>query len=252
MKRWCLALAVMALFLGLWQAACQFDVVLPLLLPSPAAIGAWLVSSLGNGSLEDACVVTLQRLVTGYLPGLALGLLFGSLSYAHTLVRDTLGLAALGLQTLPSVCWAPLALLWFGHSEAAMRFVVIMGSVWSIQIATRNSLAQVPLLWINTARVIGVSRTRMWTRVMLPAALPGLIAGARLGWAFAWRSLMAAEIYVAILDRMGLGQMLHYGRELLAMDQAMGVMLTIIILGIAVDKMIFLPIDHYLQKTRGR
>lgn len=252
MKRFLLAALVVALFLGLWQAACRFEPVSPLLLPSPKAVGAWIFYAIADGGLKDACAVTLQRLATGYAPGLALGLLFGCLAYANHLVNDTLGLAALGLQTLPSVCWAPLALLWFGHSEAAMRFVVVMGSVWSVQMATRNSLARVPSLWINTARVIGVSRVRMWTGVMLPAALPGLMSGARLGWAFAWRSLMAAEIYVAVLDRMGLGQMLHYGRELLAMDQTMGVMLAIIILGVAADKAVFLPMERYMHRTRGR
>lgn len=251
MKHRCLVLAVIVAFFALWQAVCDSGFVSPLLLPSPRLIGTWICTSLGDGSLEEASLVTLRRLVSGYLPGLALGLLFGALAHANRLVSDTLGLAALGLQTLPSVCWTPLALLWFGQSEAAMRFIMIMGSVWSILIASRNALSQVPSLWIKAARVMGTGRMRMWTCVLLPAALPGLVAGARLGWAFAWRSLMAAEIYVTVLDRMGLGQLLHYGRELMAMDQAMGVMLAIIVLGIVVDKAVFLPIERYLHRKRG-
>lgn len=251
MKRSCLTLTVMMVFFLLWQAVCGSGLIPPLLLPSPLEIGTWLCSAVRDGSLLDASLVTLRRLVLGYGPGLALGLALGSLAYACRLAGDTLGLVALGFQTLPSVCWTPLALLWFGQTEAAMRFVVIMGSVWSVLLATRNALTQVPSLWVNAAKVMGTRGVRLWTGVMLPAALPGLVAGARLGWAFAWRSLMAAEIYVTILDRMGLGQLLHYGRELQAMDQAMGVMLTIIILGVLADKLLFLPIERRLHKTRG-
>ena len=251
MKHVCLVLAVVAVFFFSWQMVCDAGWVSPLLLPSPKGIALWLYSSLRDGSLMEASFVTLQRLLSGYLPGLGLGLFLGAFAYVCRLFRDTVGLAALGLQTLPSVCWTPLALLWLGQSEAAMRFVVIMGSMWSILMATTNALSQVPSIWIKVARVMGTKRIRMWTGVLLPAALPGLVSGARLGWAFAWRSLMAAEIYVTILDRMGLGQLLHYGRELMAMDQAMGVMLAIIVLGIAADKAIFLPIEHYLHKKRG-
>ena len=251
MKRRCRALIVIFCLFAIWQAICEAGLVSPLLLPSPQAIGSWLLSAARDGSLEEAALVTLLRLVQGYLPGLALGLALGALAYSSRLAGDTLGLVALGFQALPSVCWTPLALLWFGQSAAAMRFVVIMGSVWSILMATRNALSLVPSLWVNAARVMGTDRLHLWTDVMLPAALPGLVSGARLGWAFAWRSLMAAEIYVTILDRMGLGQLLHYGRELQAMDQAMGVMLTIIVLGIIADKLLFLPIEHHLHKNWG-
>lgn len=251
MKSRCLALALMVVLFVLWQTVCDEGLVSPLLLPSPKDISVWLLGAIRDGSLVDSSLVTMRRLVSGYLPGLFLGLVLGALAYASRLAGNTLGLSALGFQTLPSVCWTPLALLWFGQSEAAMLFVVIMGSVWSILMATRNTLSRVPLLWINAARVMGMRETRLWTKVMLPAALPGLVAGARLGWAFAWRSLMAAEIYVTILDRMGLGQLLHYGRELQAMEQAMGVMLTIILLGIAADKLLFLPIERYMHKTWG-
>ncbi len=251
MKHRFLSLGLFVALLAVWQAVCDLDLVPPLVLPSPREIGAWLWTTSTDGTLSEASLTTLQRLGSGYLPGLALGLVLGMLAHACRIAGDTLGLVALGFQTLPSVCWTPLALLWFGQSEAAMRFVVIMGSVWAILLATRNTLSRVPVLWINAARVMGVRGPRLWTTVMLPAALPGLLAGARLGWAFAWRSLMAAEIYVTVLDRLGLGTLLHYGRELQAMEQAMGIMLTIIVLGVAADKLLFLPAERYLHNTRG-
>lgn len=240
----------MVLILG-WQMACDRELVSPLFLPSPWQIVVWLKSAALDGTLFSAMGVTIMRMFTGYLPGLALGLFLGTVVHACPLARATLGWAALGLQTLPSVCWTPLALLWFGQTEAAMRFVVIMGSVWSILIATENAISRVPSLWLKAARIMGFKGMDLWLKVTLPAALPALVSGARLGWAFAWRSLMSAEIYVTILENMGLGQLLHYGRELQAMEQTMGVMLLIIILGVAADKLLFLPLERHLHKTQG-
>ena len=137
---------------------------------------------------------------------------------------------ALGLQTLPSVCWVPLALLWFGQTEGAMLFVVVMGTVWSVLIATDTRRAQHPAdLRARRAHHGLATASTSWTRVILPASLPFLVSGMKQGWAFAWRSLMAAEIYVTILTGFGLGHLLHYGRELNAMDQVIGIMLVIVV-----------------------
>jgi NitT/TauT family transport system permease protein len=87
--------------------------------------------------------------------------------------------------------------------------------------------------------------------VVLPAALPFLLSGMKQGWAFAWRSLMAAEIYVTILSGFGLGQLLHYGRELHAMDQVIGVILIIILIGLAVDKSLFAPTERFMHRRWG-
>ena len=135
---------------------------------------------------------------------------------------------ALGLQTLPSVCWMPLALLWFGQTESAMLFVVVMGTVWSVLIATDTGARTIPPIYARAARTMGSEGFHQWTRVILPASLPFLVSGMKQGWAFAWRSLMAAEIYVTILTGFGLGHLLHYGRELNAMDQVIGIMLVIV------------------------
>ena len=91
----------------------------------------------------------------------------------------------------------------------------------------------------------------LWTRVMLPASLPFLVSGMKQGWAFAWRSLMAAEIYVTILTGFGLGQLLHYGRELHAMDQVIGTMAIIVIIGLLADRMLFSPWERLLHRRWG-
>ena len=223
----------------------------PMLLPSPLSVWEYLWSALLDGSLLEATVVTVRRLLTGYAIGVLIGLPLGLLTSTSQFFEDTIGSMALGLQTLPSVCWIPLALLWFGQTESAMLFVVIMGTVWSVVIATDTGARTIPPIFARAARTMGSEGFHQWTRVILPASLPFLVSGMKQGWAFAWRSLMAAEIYVTILTGFGLGHLLHYGRELNAMDQVIGIMLVIVVVGLLADKALFSPWERFLHRRWG-
>jgi NitT/TauT family transport system permease protein len=158
---------------------------------------------------------------------------------------------ALGLQGLPSVCWVPLALLWFGQTEGAMLFVVVMGTLWSVILATETGVRNVNPIYIRAARTMGSTGVHTWVFVMLPASLPFIVSGMKQGWAFAWRSLMAAEIYVTILTGFGLGHLLHYGRELNAMEQVVAIMLVIVVIGLLTDKILFSPFEKFLHRRWG-
>jgi NitT/TauT family transport system permease protein len=223
----------------------------PVLVPAPLTVAQYLASAIYDGTLLEAAVVTLKRLVLGYLAGLLLGLPLGLLTSRFKLFEDTFGLLALGLQTLPSVCWVPLALLWFGQTESAMLFVVIMGTVWSVLIATEAGVKSVPPIYIRAARTMGSRGLHTWLKVILPASFPFIVSGMKQGWAFAWRSLMAAEIYVTILTGFGLGHLLHYGRELNAMDQVIGIIAVIILIGLSADKILFSPFENFLHRRWG-
>src|SRR5207237_4247472 len=119
------------------------------------------------GSLFSASIVTLRRLILGYFIGLAIGLPLGLLTASLTFAEDTIGVLALGLQTLPSVCWVPLALLWFGQTEAAMLFVVIMGTVWSVLIATDTGVRTIAPIFARAARTMGSGPFHRWIHVIL-------------------------------------------------------------------------------------
>jgi NitT/TauT family transport system permease protein len=204
-----------------------------------------------DGSLLEATTVTLKRLLVGYAIGLVIGLPLGLLTSTSQLLEDTLGALALGLQTLPSVCWVPLALLWFGQTEGAMLFVVVMGTVFSVMIAAETGARNIPPIYARAARTMGSEGFHRWTRVIVPASLPFLVSGMKQGWAFAWRSLMAAEIFVTILTGFGLGHLLHYGRELHAMDQVVGIMLAIVLIGLLADKALFAPWERFMHRRWG-
>jgi NitT/TauT family transport system permease protein len=251
MKRFLLAAAFFAALILLWEALFRAKIWSPVLLPSAGQVVRYLGSAAADGTLAKATVITMRRLLIGYLIGLVVGLPLGLLTARWKLFGDTVGTLALGLQTLPSVCWVPLALLWFGQTEAAMLFVVVMGTLWSVIIATETGVRNVPPIYRRAALTMGSSRLHMWFKVILPAALPFIVSGMKQGWAFAWRSLMAAEIFVTILTGFGLGQLLHYGRELSAMEQVIGIMIVIVVIGLLADKIFFSPIEKFLHRRWG-
>jgi len=251
MKRLASALLFFALLIGLWELAVRSGRWSVVLLPSPLFVGEYIWSAMSDGTLAESTWVTLKRLLVGYVAGVLIGLPLGLLTSTSQIFEDTLGSLALGFQTLPSVCWVPLALVWFGQTEGAMLFVVIMGTVWSVIIATDHGARNIPPIYARAARTMGSQGFHKWTRVILPASLPFLVSGMKQGWAFAWRSLMAAEIYVTILTGFGLGHLLHYGRELNAMDQVIGIMIVIVVIGLLVDRLLFSPWERFLHRRWG-
>jgi NitT/TauT family transport system permease protein len=234
-----------------WELCVRARVWPKVLLPSPLKVAEFLGSSAADGTLLSAAWVTLKRLLSGYVAGIVLGVPLGLLCARFRSAQDTLGTMALGLQTLPSVCWAPLALLWFGQTEWAVFFITFMGSLWSISLAVEGGVRNVPPIYQRAARTMGSRGLHTWVFVALPAALPFIVSGMKQGWAFAWRSLMAAEIYVTILTGFGLGHLLHYGRELNAMEQVIGIMLLIVGIGLLVDRLLFLPWERFMHRRWG-
>lgn len=251
MKRILAVFFFFAALLALWELAVLSGRWSPVLLPSPRHVAEYLWGAMLDGTLLMAVWVTMRRLVVGYAIGVAIGLPLGLLSSSSRLIEDTVGALALGLQTLPSVCWVPLALLWFGQTESAMLFVVVMGTVWSVIIATDHGARHMPPIYARAARTMGSEGLHQWTHVILPASLPFLVSGMKQGWAFAWRSLMAAEIFVTILTGFGLGHLLHYGRELNAMDQVIGTMMVIVLIGLLADRILFSPGERFMHRRWG-
>ena len=251
MRRVLVAAGFFAVLLAAWEILVRAGVVSTVIVPAPHDVARYLGRALTDGSLLDATAVTSMRLGWGYAVGLAVGLPLGFLLARFPYARDTVGVVALGLQTLPSVCWVPLAIVWFGQTEGAMLFVVVMGTVWSIAIATQDGVRSVPPLYQRAAQTMGSTGLHTLLRVTFPAALPWIVSGMKQGCAFAWRSLMAAEIYVTILTGFGLGHLLHYGRELHAMEQVLGVMLVIVAVGLAMDRLVFFPAERWLRRRWG-
>ena len=187
MKRFILSALFFIALLWIWHLLVLAKIWSPVLLPDPISVWEYLKGAAEDGTLLQASMVTMRRLLAGYVVGIAAGLPLGLLTARFKFCEDTIGVLALGLQTLPSVCWVPLALLWFGQTETAMLFVVIMGTLWSVIIATDNGVRNVPPIFARAARTMGSKGLHTWFNVILPASLPFIVSGMKQGWAFAWR-----------------------------------------------------------------
>ncbi len=215
----------------------------------PVDVGHTLVSGFRSGIFEMAILVTLRRLFIGYGISLVIGLLLGLLIGRNRYAKETLGSLVLGLQALPSVCWVPFALLWFGLSENAMLFVVVMGALFSITLGVEAGVKTTPPVYLKAAHNMGSHGWSLITQVILPAALPSILLGLKQGWTFAWRSLMAAELIY--ITAQSLGGQLDMGRQLSDYAQLIAVMFIIVAIGILTDVLIFSPFERRVRERWG-
>lgn len=231
-----------------WELLSRLGLWPPWLLPAPSAVAARLGELVADGRLPAAVARSLGRLAQGYAVSAALGLPLGLAMARSALVKAGLRPVVLGLQALPSICWMPLAILWFGLSEVAILFVVVMGSLLAVAIATEDAVSGVDPVLLRAAGTLGIRGPRFHLGVLLPAALPGVLTGLKLGWSFAWRALMAGEL---LFVAGGLGQLLQAGREILDAAQVIGVMASIVAIGIAVDQVLFRIVELRVRRRWG-
>lgn len=245
-------IGLLVVLLTAWQAGVVIFDPRPDLYPGPLAVISSLANAWGSGRLPLAIETSLQRGFFGLIIAVLIGTPVGLLLAEFRLLRCALGPLISGLQVLPSVAWVPAAIIWFGLSDATVYFVVLMGSVPSIVNGLISGVENIPPELKRVGIVLGASRMQLTLLVILPAALPGYFAGLKQGWAFSWRSLMAAEI-IAFGGSIGfgLGSLLQQGRELADLGSVLGTIITILGIGIIVELVLFAPIEQRLLRGRG-
>jgi NitT/TauT family transport system permease protein len=234
--------------LVLWELLSRSGLWPDYLFPGPIAVLQSLINGFSQGLYIQAMLVSLARLVIGYVISLVIGVLLGALIARNKLIEDTLGSLVIGLQALPSVCWLPLAILWLGLNERAILFVVIMGSLFSIVLGVESGIKNTPAIFTKAGRNLGANGVRLYWQVVLPSAFPTILAGLKQGWAFAWRSLMAAELLFFTLS---LGNLLQTGRDFNDAATVMSVMVVIIAVGVAFNQLLFAPIERRVAERWG-
>lgn len=237
---------------GVWQLVYLAGLKPSYALPSPAAVATVLWGTVQDGRALEAVWTSVSRGAVGFALSLVIGTLLGLAMWASRWLRAAVGPIVSGLQSLPSVAWVPAAIIWFQLSNAAIYTVVLLGAVPSIANGLLTGFKQVPPLFDRVGRVLGLSAFGRVRHVLLPAALPGYLGGLRQGWAFAWRSLMAAELitYSPSLGQ-GLGQLLNIGRELSQMSLVITSITLILVVGVAIELLVFAPLERRVLRTRG-
>jgi NitT/TauT family transport system permease protein len=237
-----------SILFGIWALIARLHIWPPYLFPTPWGVGEELYAGFADHSYWIAIYVSMQRVLIGYAISVVLGMILGLGVASNKFLEETMGGLLVSLQSLPSICWWPLALLWFGLSQNAILFVVIMGSLLSVTLAMEDGRKQMPKIFGMAGRNLGARKFQLFWYVLLPASLPFIVSGLKQGWAFAWRSLITAEmLYVSL----GLGQVLMMGRETSNMNAVIAVMVLIVALGYIMDGLVFRSMERHLQHKWG-
>ncbi|OPC80602.1 sulfate ABC transporter permease [Embleya scabrispora] len=240
------------LVLAAWQIAYSMEIKPRYALPSPADVWDAFMVQWKKGTVFDILWTSLSRGILGFLIAVAIGTPLGLIVARVNWIRAAIGPILSGLQSLPSVAWVPPAVIWFGLNNSAIYAVVLLGAVPSIANGLVAGIDQIPPLYLRAGRVLGARGLNSVWHVMLPASLPGYIAGLKQGWAFSWRSLMAAELIAAGPELgSGLGQLMDQGRDLGDMPMMLTAVFMILIVGIGIEMLVFTPIERLVLRQRG-
>ncbi len=242
------ALALVSLWTGLWALAFWLSGKEEWEFTPPWAVAKTLWAGLGDGTFVRGILASLGRIGYGFGLALVIGTVTGLLLVSNRFVEWLIGPLILGVQSLPSICWLPVGILWFGLNEKAILFVVLMGSVGSVAIATRDGLQQVPVTYQRVAGTFGASMLQRLLWVSIPAALPAFISGLKQGWSFAWRSLLAGELLYRVT---GVGGLLTEARDLADYPKMFAVMILIVLVSVLVDKIIFTQLEDRVRMRWG-
>jgi len=231
-----------------WQGLFWANLVPDYLFPSPLQVARRLWELATDHYLWPSVKATFQRMGIGFSIAASVGLVIGLLMGISRVVNSCLRSLFLGLQTLPSAAWVPVSLLLFGLSDKGIYFVIIMSSLPAVAIATSDGISHIPIIYLRVARTLGTPTYAMPTRVMLPAALPSIVTGLKLGWTLAWHGGVSAEL---IKSSIGLGYLLYMGRELNDASQVIGIMVLTILLGLLLDRFVFGLIQQRIRVRWG-
>lgn len=238
--------------LVLWQMIPTVEHTPAYLFPSLADVAQVFTSRLLDGSLLHALLITLQLLLEGMLVGALLALVFTGLAVLVPAVRDLLDIAVAIFNPVPAIALLPVALIWFGFSVTSVIFVIVMSVLWPMTINMLTGFTTIRPVTIQVGRNIGLRGGALFWHIYMPAALPHLIAGARIGWAFAWRTGIAAElVFGAAGSSGGLGWQIYVDRAYLQTAAVFSGLLMIVIVGLLVDNMLWRRIESMTIKRWG-
>jgi NitT/TauT family transport system permease protein len=238
-----------AVFIGIWQIVFLLNVWPKVALPSPAMVSSSFEGLIQDRTLVDGIAVTMYRLIIGFSISIIIGIVIGLAMVKFSGFGKTMSSFAVGLQSFPSVAWVPFAILLIGLNDFGILFVVIMSSVFSVMMSTYSGVRNIPHIYIRAARNMGAKGFSLFWYLMIPAATPSLLIGLKQAWSFAWHALIGAEILIAA--SVGLGHVLLVGREFQLMDQIIASMITIFVIGLIFDRLLFSKLEDRVREKWG-
>jgi NitT/TauT family transport system permease protein len=242
-------LLAVAIFVGAWQVVVWTHWRPEYVLPGPVATFKAFFNN--RSVLGEATFNTLKRGLLGFSLAIVIGSAIGLAAASSRILRSGIGSMITGLQTMPSIAWFPLAIVLFKLTNAAVFFVVVLGAAPSIANGLLNGVDNIPPILLRAGRVLGAKGWARLRYIVVPAALPTFAGGLKQGWSFAWRSLLAGELLVIIPGVTALGQTLEASRDQTAYNDMMATMLTIFLVGVVIDALVFSKLDRAIRRRYG-
>ena len=233
------------LFVVLWELAAWLSPSWPSLLQKVLPV---LWSDFSDPGFSQAVLGSARRMAVGYALVMVVGISGGMLLGRIPIVDQLLGSLAVAIHAIPGAAWVPLAIIWFGKTEQAVIFTILLGAAGIVIVETDAGIREVPPIIRRAARTMGARGLNDFLFVIVPAAIPKIVGGLRLAWAFGWRALMAGELLTSVN---GLGQRLNQVAKAQQLDQLLALMLLIAAVGIVIDGLIFKRLEYEVRVRWG-
>jgi NitT/TauT family transport system permease protein len=224
----------------------------PLMFPTLSETLTTLWDSLVNGALLQRCLTSLRILLVGYAIGIAAAAVLTMLAVTTRFGNDLLSTLTSMFNPLPAIALLPLALLWFGLGEGSLTFVLVHAVLWPMALNTHSGFMGVSDTLRMAGQNYGLKGLRYVMLILVPAALPSILTGLKIGWAFAWRTLIAAELVFGVSSGAGgIGWFIYENRNQLEIPSVFAGLLMVIIIGLLVESVVFRSIEIYTVRKWG-
>jgi NitT/TauT family transport system permease protein len=244
-------LFVLAVIVAAWEGFAVYQNN-PLMFPTFSATAAAFWDSVVNAGLLQMAAVSISVLLKGYAIGIALALLLTSLAVSTRIGNDFLSTLTSMFNPLPAIALLPLAMLWFGLGEASLIFVLIHSVLWAVALNTHSGFMSVSETLRMAGRNYGLTGARYVAFILVPAAFPAILAGLKIGWAFAWRTLIAAELVFGVASGQGgLGWYIFQNRNELYIDRVFAGLAMVILIGLMVENVVFRWLEAHTVRKWG-
>jgi NitT/TauT family transport system permease protein len=250
-QAWLRKTFILMLLAGLWQAAARWtgnDLLLPSFLQTAQAF----IGGIASGELTDRIGASLSVLLQGYVAGVLAAFALTALAASTRIGRDLLETLTSMFNPLPAIALLPLALLWFGLGRASLIFVIVHAVLWPLALGAYAGFQGVPETLRMAGRNYGLRGLRFVLQILVPAALPSILSGLKIGWAFAWRTLIAAELVFGTTGGQGgLGWYIFQNRNELYTDKVFAGLAAVILIGLLVENVVFRPLETFTIRRWG-
>ncbi len=236
----CRKAAMVLALLALWEAVTRLGDVSPLLFPPASTVIASFLRSVASGEVPGYAGQSLKVLLSGMAIGAAIALVLTTLAVTTRLGAEFLETVTSMFNPLPAIALMPLALLWFGLGVKSLVFVIVHSVLWPMSLNTYTGFVTVPPTLRRVGQNFGLHGWRLVAGILLPAAFPYILSGLKIGWAFAWRTIIAAEMVFGVAGSQGgLGWFIYQNRFEMNTDLVFAGLLTVILIGLLVENLLF-------------